>query len=73
MNEYVVVYSYDGTFNYTYSIRVLANNYGEVEKNIKEVFDNGVEMTTKECNLILKNEWYYIEILDSDNVYRIGD
>lgn len=72
MNEYIVVYSYDGTFNYTYSIRVLANNYGEVEKNIKEVFEKGVEMYEDEWDEIIENKWYFIDTPD-ETCYKIGE
>lgn len=71
MNEYVVVYSYDGTYDYTYSIRVLANNYGEVEKNIKEVFEKGVEMYKDEWDKIIENKWYFIDTPDG-TCYKIG-
>lgn len=66
MRKYIVVYSYTGGFDDTYDITVEAKNYGEVEKNIQEVFLEGVEMTPYEAQKIIKNEWFYITPNDNE-------
>lgn len=64
--KYVIVYSYSGEFESTNSVGVVADNYGEVDRNLKAIFDDVVEMTPRERDDILENEWYFIMTLDDE-------
>ena len=73
MRRYLINYTYTGDFADTYNILVEAENYGTVERNIKKVFLEGVEMTRGEAKEIINNEWYYVIALDDEEPYVLKE